>query len=118
MHKSKNHSHWWKGFKRRKQNAASPADTGDLIEIKNMLGKDGLEMEAATKLKKRRPCSECIACPKHSWDRAVKKEEYMEGMDNGLIPVTGWEGSFLSIRLDFLQLGKEKHKGICFGVSY
>lgn len=85
-----------------------------------MLSKDGLEMEAATKQNKGGSCPECIACPKHFWDRPEEKEGHMEGMDNGTTPVMGWEASFSSIRLYFLQLAslKEKHEGIYFGVSY
>lgn len=65
-----------------------------------MSSKDKWQMETATKQKKRGSCPECIACPKHPWDRAVEEEGYMEGTDNGPIPVTGWEASFSSIRLD------------------
>lgn len=67
-----------------------------------MLSKDVLEMEAATKQKKGRCCFlESTACPKHSWDGAVEKEGYREGMDNGPVPVMGWEESFSPVRLDF-----------------
>lgn len=58
-------------------------------------------MEADKKQKKGRSCLECTASPKHSWNGAVEKEGYIEGMDNGPVPVIGWEESFSPVRLDF-----------------
>jgi len=73
-----------------------------------MLSKGGLETEAATKQRKGRPCSERIPCPKHSWDRAVEKEWYMEQTDNGPIPVMVWEAKFFFSKTGFFTASVPK----------